>query len=156
MLVTTHWSFFWLLWASYYGKIKYLTSNELEEIRGVLNDRTCGTNIIYCENSKKPPILSSVYKNRVELSTDSPEYYKERLFLSVSPAHDSINIANQIHFINHSVGNMSSTVLNVIAPTYENGSSSYLILERFPTKHNPLWGLYRLTHFGIVKSKGKR
>ena len=86
--------------------MKYLTSNELEEIRGVLNDRTCGTNIIYCENSKKTPILSSVYKNGVELSTYSPEYDKERLILSTSPAQDSINVAKQIYFSNHSVGNM--------------------------------------------------
>ena len=73
-------------------KIKYLTSNELDEIRAVLNDCTCRTNIIYCENSKEPPILSRVYKDGVELSTDRPEYEKERPILSASPAQDSINI----------------------------------------------------------------
>ena len=116
------------------GKMKYLTSNKLEEIRGLLNDCTCGTNIIYFENSKKPPILSSVYKNGVKLSTDSPEYDKEILILSASPEQDSINISKQINVSNHSVGNTSSTGLNVIFPTYENGSSSYLLLDRFPTK----------------------
>ena len=43
------------------GRITKLSSNDLEEIRAVLNDTTCGTNIIYCENPKAPPILSHFF-----------------------------------------------------------------------------------------------
>ena len=81
------------------GKMKYLSSNELEWIRGVLNDCTCGTNIIYCDNSKKPIILSSVHKNGVELSTYSPDYDKERLIVSAIPAQNSINTSKKTFLV---------------------------------------------------------
>ena len=109
-----------------------MSSNELDEIRSVLNDTTCGTNILYCENPKKPPILSRVFKNGIQLTSDSPEYDKEMLILPPNLALDSIKIAKQCHFSNPSVGNVVSSDLKKLEPTYQNGESSYLILDRYP------------------------
>ena len=118
---------------AYDGRITKLSSNDLEEIRAVLNDTTCGTNIIYCENPKSPPILSHVFKNGVQLDSDNPHYDKERLVLSSNPILDSIKIAKEDNFANQSVGNVVSSDLQKIVPTYKNGESSYLILDRYPT-----------------------
>jgi hypothetical protein len=114
------------------GRITKLSSNELDEIRSILNDTTCGTNIIYCENPKAPPILSHVFKNGVQLDSDNPHYDKERLVLSSNPNQDSIKIAKEDNFANHSVGKVVSSDLQKIVPTYKNGESSYLILDRYP------------------------
>ena len=45
------------------GITKQLNFNDLDEIRELLNDKTCGTNILYCDNPKDTPILSRVFKN---------------------------------------------------------------------------------------------
>lgn len=47
------------------GRITKFSSNELEEIHAVFNDTKSGTNIIYCENPKAPPILSHIFLNGV-------------------------------------------------------------------------------------------
>ena len=59
------------------GITKQLNSIELDEIHALLNDR-----ILYCENPKDTPILSRVFKNGVELYSDSPDYDTEKLMLS--------------------------------------------------------------------------
>ena len=105
---------------------------------------------------KKTPILSSVYKNGVELSTDSPEYDKGMLILSASPAQDPINVAKQINFNNHSVGNTSSTGLKFTVPTYENGLSSYLLLDRFPTKTQSFMGIIQADSLWDCKTQRKK
>ena len=131
------------------GSAKKLKSNELDKICALLNDTTYGTKILYCENSKASSILSSFFKNGVKLTSDSPDYDKERLILSSNPALDSIKIAKERHFANHLVGNVFSSDLKKLVPTYKNGESSYLILDRYPTntqsfmaivQADPLWG----------------
>ena len=102
------------------GSAKKLTSNELDKIRALLNDTTCGTNILYCENPKASPILSSVFKNGVQLASDSSDYDKERLILSSNPALDSIKMAKERYFANHLVGNVVSSNLKKLVPTYKN------------------------------------
>ena len=47
------------------GSAKKLTSNELDDFHTLLNDTTCGTNILYCETPKASPILSSVFLRMV-------------------------------------------------------------------------------------------
>ena len=52
------------------------------------------------------------------------------------------------HFANHLVGNVIISDLKKLVPTYKNGESSYLILDRYPTntqsfmaiiQTEPLW-----------------
>ena len=110
------------------GSAKKMTSNELYKIRALLNNTTCGTNIIYCDNPKASPILSHVLG---------------MVFSSLV-----IVLTKQRHFANHSVGNVVSSDLKKLVPTYKNGESSYLILDRYPTstqsfmaivQADPLW-----------------
>ena len=76
-----------------------------------MNDRTCGTNILYCENPNDTTILSRVFKNGVDLYSDSPDYDTEKLMLSSNPVLDSIKIAKESHFSNHYVSLVVSTDL---------------------------------------------
>ena len=48
-------------------------------------------------------------------------YEKKWLILSSNPALDSIKIAKERHFANHSVGNVVSSDLKKLVPTYKNG-----------------------------------
>ena len=55
--------------------------------------------------------MSHVFKNSVELYSDSPDYDTEKLMLSSNPVLDSIKIAKERHFDNHSVVLVVSTDL---------------------------------------------
>ena len=77
----------------------------------LLNHRTCGTNIQYCENPNDTKILWRVFKNGVDLYSDRPDYDTENLMLSSNTALDSIKIDKERHIVNNSVVIVVSTDL---------------------------------------------
>ena len=56
------------------GSLFTPSPSEFYEIRALLNDKSGGDNIIYLENSMVPPVLSRMFKNEKELTTDHPDY----------------------------------------------------------------------------------
>ena len=81
------------------GSAKKLTSNDLDEILALLNDTTCGTNILYCENPKASLIFPSVFKNGVQLTSDSPDYDKKGLFYLQIQLWTQLKISKNVTFL---------------------------------------------------------
>ena len=123
------------------GSLATVTPAEFDEIRKFVNDENGGANLVYLENSKATPVLSKVFKNGIELTTDNPDYDKDRLMISENPAQDSIQIAKNRHFAHYSVGSWHSPELQLFTPTHEKGSCAYMILDRYPQTYMSFVGI---------------
>ena len=128
----------------------------VDEIRALLHHKNGGANIVYDENPKAPPILSSVYYRGKELGTDNPSYDKEHLILSATPAQDSLRIATETHLGHYCVGSMCAPELNFFQPNYEMGSCAYLALDRKPNNGQSFLGIVQADPLWDVISQRKK